>query len=266
MTSLRSAPALPPGGDQLKFAEPVLRPDLPCLRGPGYPLIPNSTIKHAPAGALLRAEATDAEGDDTGVVPGTTLSYPRNPAFIPGSFDIRSFEVRSDSDYVYFHLQFRALSDPGWHPEYGFQLTLAAIAVDTDGIPGNGTVRVPWNASFTLPTKHAYDRLVLVGGGVSVEDAKGNVLAAYLPAPEDVRNPLGNASRGTIDFSLPQSLLGKPASGWHFTVLVGGQDDHGGSGIGEFRTVNATGGEWNGGGKLRPEDPNIYDLLEASVK
>lgn len=265
-TTLRSAPALPPETGQLKLAEPELRPDLPCLRGPAYPLLPNSTIKHFPAGAPLRARATDAEGDDTGVVAGTTLSYPRNSAFIPGSFDIRSFEVRSDSDNVYFHLQFRALSDPGWHPEYGFQLTFAAIAVDTDGIPGSGALRVPWNASFTLPPKHAFDRLILVGGGVRVEDARGNVLGAYLPAPEDVRNTLGDASRGTIDFSLPQSILGKPASGWHFTVLVGGQDDHGGSGLGEFRTVDATGGEWNGGGKLRQEDPNIYDLLEASVK
>jgi hypothetical protein len=54
-----------------------------------------------------------------------------------------------------------------------------------------------------------------------------------------------------------------PGNHWRFTILAGGQDDHGGAGIGEFRTVNTERGEWNGGGKRRSGDSNIYDILSA---
>jgi carbohydrate-binding DOMON domain-containing protein len=71
------------------------------------------------------------------------------------------------------------------------------------------------------------------------------------------------AAASSCMFALPLSLLGYPAEGWTNTVIVGGQDDHGGSGLGEFRTVNSEQGEWHGGGKLLPGDPNIYDMLVA---
>lgn len=264
--AITSSPLPPAGSAPFRFATPRLRPDLPSLRGPGYTLLSNAAIKQPANGARVLVSESDPEGDDRGIIPESVLSYPRNPAFVPGAFDLTSFVVRCDSVNVYFHLQFRALADPGWHPEYGFQLTYAAIAIDVDSIPGSGTVLVPRNASFRLSSRHAYDRLVLIGGGVSVEDGTGKTLAAYVPAPEDVVNPLGNAGDATIDFALPQSIIGRPLPGWHLTVLTGGQDDHGGSGLGEFRTVNITGGEWNGGGRLRPDDPNVYDLLDATVK
>jgi len=44
-------------------------------------------------------------------------------------------------------------------------------------------------------------------------------------------------------------------------VVAGAQDDHGGAGIGEFRDVHAERGEWNGGGKLFDDEPNVYDDL-----
>jgi hypothetical protein len=260
------APSLAVELGPLRLTEPHLREDLPCLRGPQYPVLSNSTIKKTAPSARVLVEASDPDGDDIGIVPGSHYTYPQDPLFVPGSFDITSFHVRYDPTYVYFRLQFRSLSDPGWHPEYGFQLTFVAIAIDTDATSGSGAVVVPRNASVTLRPGHAYDRLVLVGGGVRVEDAGGKILAAYLPLPEDALNPLGDAASGSIEFALPQSVLGSPGSGWHFTVLAGGQDDHGGAGLGEFRTVNRTSGAWNGGGKMRPEDPNVYDVLEATAR
>jgi carbohydrate-binding DOMON domain-containing protein len=226
----------------------------------------NETIKRTASVARVILEASDPEGDDVGIIQGSRYSYPRNPAFLPGSFDIRSLRVQCDAENLYFHLQFSSLSDPGWHPEYGFQLTFVAIAVETGNMPGSGTAEIPANAAVALPSGHAYDRLILVGGGVRVEDERGKILAAYLPVPDDVGNPLGDAENGTIDFALPLSIVGTPKPGWHFTVYSGGQDDHGGAGLGEFRTVNRTAGEWNGGGRLRPEDPNVFDVLEATSR
>ncbi len=99
-----------------------------------------------------------------------------------------------------------------------------------------------------------------------MEDKSGKIIAAYIPTSPDIASPLGNTETGTISFDLPLAYLGKPAGGWTFTVLTGGQDDHGGSGLGEFRTVNKGAGEWNGGGKTRSDSPNVYDVLITTAK
>jgi len=203
-------------------------------------------------------DAIDQSNDDIGVGPillrGGRLSYPENPHFRPGSFDLTRFTVHADSSRAVFTLRFRALSDPGWHPEYGFQLTMAAIAIDTDGKSGSGNRIVPAQSLYAMPGERGFDRLILVGGGIRIEDSAGNTLAGYTPTESDAANPIGNSLTGTIRFSVPVSILGAPKAEWTYVVVVGAQDDHGGAGIGEFRTVHAEQGEWNGGGKLHPED------------
>jgi carbohydrate-binding DOMON domain-containing protein len=226
-------------------------------------MLSNRSVKASNPSAKILVDAQDSDGDDVGILPGSAYSYPRNTAFVDGSFDLRRFTVRYDTTAIYFTLRFKALSDPGWHPEYGFQLTYCAIAVDTDGIPGSGARTVPRNANVTLPADRAFERLILIGGGVRVEDEAGKPLIEYFPLPEDKENPLGDCASGTIEFAIPMLYLGTPAPMWKFTVLAGAQDDHGGAGLGEFRTINLVRGEWNGGGRIHSSDPNVYDMLET---
>jgi glycogen debranching enzyme len=242
----------------LRLAEGHLRKDLRALRGPGYPLLPHTLIVRRNPDARVFVDAHHTPGRDS-----AAYSYPRNPLFVPGSFSLRNFTLSLDSSYAYFTLAFAALSDPRWHPEYGFQLTFAAIAIDEDGIPGSGSRLIGRNASALLEEKHCYEKIIYIGGGIQIEDAQGKVLAAYIPVKADGVRPFGDAASGTIRFALPLSLLGHPAETWTYTVVAGGQDDHGGAGLGEFRKVNREQGEWTGGGKLRPGDPNIYDMLVA---
>ncbi len=244
----------------LPFATPSIRPNLPAMRGPDYPLLSNRMIKAVNPRATIFVNATDPPYDDTG---NGHYAYPKNTVFAPGSFDLLRFIVKADSVNAYFELRFRSLSDPGWHPEYGTQLTFAAIAVDQDTVPGSGRRDVPANAHYMLPPGYGYERLVLVGGGVRVEDASGKTLAVYAPVDSDVTNPLGDRATGTISFAVPLRFLGTPTSTWRYTVLVGGQDDHGGSGIGEFRSVEQEAGEWHGGGKEKTSDSNVYDILQV---
>lgn len=244
----------------LRFLQPNIRPELKALKGPGYPLLSHELVKETNSKAKLLVDVADAVGDDLGA---GSYTYPRNPAFKAGSFDITHFNVRYDDVNAYFVLKLAALSNPGWHPEYGFQLTYVAIALDHGGAAGPGATQIPQNARYTLPGKNRYQRLILVGGGLQIHDAKGKILAAYVPVESDVSDPLGIADSGTIRFALPLSFLGKPSKSWSFIVLSGSQDDHGGAGIGEFRTVNQEPGEWNGGGKKNPDDPNVYDTLVA---
>jgi len=245
-------------GSAPPFARPRIAGNLRALSGPGYPLLPHDVVMRGNPSARPLVDVTHSAGPDS-----FAYSYPRNPLFAPGSFSLRRFTLSADSQYAYFILRFAALSDPGWHPEYGFQLTFAAIAIDEDGVPGSGKDRIGRNAAVVLDSAHWYEKIIYVGGGIQVEDARGGVLTAYVPLKDDALHPFGDAQSGTIRFALPLALLGYPDRSWTFTVIAGAQDDHGGSGLGEFRSVNRERGEWNGGGKLRPGDPNIYDMLVA---
>jgi carbohydrate-binding DOMON domain-containing protein len=147
---------------------------------------------------------------------------------------------------------------PGWHPEYGFQLTELALAIRTSETGRKLSRRVGMNANAELPEDHAFDRLIVVGGGLQVQDGAGNVLAAYIPMEGD--QPTGNAVTGMIMFSIPLSYLGQPDGNWRFALLAGGQDDHGGAGIGEFRAVQPQASEWFGGGNAGG-GANVYDIL-----
>ena len=246
----------------LALATPVLRTDLKCLAGPGYPLLPHTTVVRRNPGAHVLLDAVDPAADDTGR---TGYTPPRSHFVVKGSFDLRRVTLAADDSCSYWTLTFQRLSNPGWHPEYGFQLTFVAIALDTDGVAGTGQMQIGRNARYVLAGGKGYEKVIYIGGGVNLEDAAGKILAAYVPAAEDAAAPFGDASTGTIHFAIPLSLLGRPKPGWTLTIVAGAQDDHGGAGIGEFRTVNREQGEWNGGGRKGPDDPNVYDDMIVRV-
>ncbi|MBX2992916.1 MAG: hypothetical protein KF749_17330, partial [Bacteroidetes bacterium] len=234
ITTTYSKRLIPESLAKLNLATPKLKSGLRALKGPDHPLLTNSQVKLSNPKAKQIVNAHDPEGDDLGT---GAYDYPKNSAFVPGSFDLTGFSCSVDEKNAYFRLSFRALSNPGWHPEYGFQLTYAAIAIDQDGVKDSGKRLVEQNANYVLDERHAYEKLILVGGGVRLEDDKEKILAEYRPAEADVANPLGDMKTGTISFAIPLKYFGTPTRDWTFTVLVGAQDDHGGAGLGEFRTV-----------------------------
>lgn len=245
----------------VQLATPVVRPDLKSLKGPDHPLLKNDEIKQPASSATLLYSVGDPVGDDKGT---GSYTYPKISLLKPGSLDITHFTVSADEKNVYFTLVFDTLSDPEWHPEYGFQLTYAAIAIDKDKRSGSGQTKVGMNAHYAFKKDFAFENIIYVGGGIEIDDAQGNILAEYIPVPGDEANPLGSTQTKTVEFSLPVSLIGKPRPVWRYAVLIGAQDDHGGAGIGEFRNVGATASSLVGGGKTKPTDPNVYDAILPS--
>ncbi|NUN68698.1 MAG: hypothetical protein HUU02_03200 [Bacteroidetes bacterium] len=240
----------------VSLARPEVKRNFPVLRGPSHPLLSHAEAKAKNPNAALLAEATDPAGDDRG--ENGTFVYPSSQHFKSGILDITGASFRYDSLNLYCRLTFANLYDPGWHPEYGFQLTLAAIAINT----GSGSQRsVGVNSGYQLDSSRAFDRMLLAGGGVRLLDAAGSVLCEYIPKQKDVADPLGRISDRTIEFAVPLRFVGKPDSSWKFTILAGAQDDHGGAGIGEFRTVQQEVSEWLGGGRRMPNDSNVYDVM-----
>ncbi|MBI5214255.1 MAG: hypothetical protein HY960_00720 [Ignavibacteriae bacterium] len=253
-------PALPPiRFTEIKLATPQVKSDLSSLKGPTHTMLRNSDIKRESNQANILFDASDPEGDDTGT---SGFIYPQTPYLQAKSLDITRFTVSTDEKNVFFKLQFAILSNPGWHPEYGFQLTYVAIAIDKDNKLNSGQTVVGMNSNYVLENRNAFEQIIFVGGGIRLVDSKGKIIAEHIPVAGDEKNPLGNVLTKTIEFSLPIEQIGKASEQWQYTVLVGCQDDHGGAGIGEFRSVSSEAGEWIGGGKSNPNAPNVYDVIQ----
>ncbi|MBI5022166.1 MAG: hypothetical protein HZB59_12085 [Ignavibacteriales bacterium] len=244
---------------KLELATPKIDSNLKCLQPPSHRLLSNSEIKQSNMQAKVMYDVSDPEGDDNG---GGAYIYPQTVNLKSGSLDITHFTVSKDNKNVFFKLQFKNLSNPGWHPEYGFQLTYTAIAIDKN--VSNGETNVGMNSNYKFTDGFKFQNIIYIGGGIRIMNDSGKTLAEYLPVAGDEKNPLGNANAKLIEFSIPIDLIGAPDNSWRYAVLVGAQDDHGGAGIGEFRSVGPVAQEWVGGGQKNPADPNIYDLILPS--
>lgn len=240
------------------FALPRNTRDIAAIQPPAWPLIDGMTATARNPGARILCSSTDPDGDDTGI--NGSYVYPLSPLFRPGSFDLRRFEVRADDEMLYFEIEMQTLSQPGWHPEYGFQLTTLAIGIDQSHRPAQQKRAIGHQSGYVLPTEQGFDKLLLVGGGVQLQDTAGTILAEFIPRSRS--DAFGDVSTGIIAFAIPRTYLTGIPDHWRYTIVSGAQDDHGGAGIGEFRAVRREAGEWHGGGS--PEDgPNWYDVMSC---
>ncbi|MBR9975195.1 MAG: hypothetical protein KFF77_06410, partial [Bacteroidetes bacterium] len=239
------------------FALPRDTEGIASIAPPPWPRVDGSVATRRSERAEVLCSSFDREADDRGA--DGAQRYPTNPLFAEGIADLRWFEVRDDDELVYFTIRMRKLTQPGWHPEYGFQLTVLAIAIDQSHDPARQSRDIGLNSGFMLPEGRGFDRLITVGGGVRVTDSSGTVLCEFVP--ETPADAFGSVESGEIRFALPRDCLGGGFDHWVYTVVAGLQDDHGGAGIGEFRAVFAQPAQWNGGGSA--PGVNWYDVMEC---
>lgn len=240
------------GPQDLKFAPPIKKLDFASLKDPDWEILTGEDVHYDIQYSLLMERVSDPVGDDTG---DGAYQYPTDENFVDGILDLTSFEVRDAKDSYYFEIKTDKLTQPGWHPEYGFQLTYAAICLHTKGAQRTS---VDANSNLTLDTP--FERMIYVGGGVRVEDEVGKTIGEFIPRAN--KDAFGDVATSTISFCLPKSLFPARDESWEWTVLCGAQDDHGGAGIGEFRAVNAQAERWSGGGNTG-NGSNIYDRLST---
>jgi len=252
-----------PGWEGFEWLEVVLPPNLKSLEFPGFIVMDRAVIK-APAGAdvTTRLTVTDPAGDDTGPA-GQAYTYPTDLHFQPGILDLTGFTLREDSTAYFFELGFANLTQPGWNPADGFQLTYAAVVLDTGTAGSTGTV-VGRKSGYTMPAGSGFEFAVYVGAGLEVQDAAGNVVATYVPQSPDVVDPLGSPDTKQITFRLPKTVIPALPAGTKVTLLVGSQDDYGNGSMGDFRQVALVEGQWVGGGNTAG-GPWVYDFASGTA-
>jgi carbohydrate-binding DOMON domain-containing protein len=214
---------------------------------------PRSIPVVAQTGERVLVALTDPAGDDHG--PGA-YRYPRDPSFLPGTFDLRRFRVSYDLASVHFRLTFGAVPNP-WQAPEGFSYQRVDLYLVTGAGKGR---RDPARPGVNVRFARGWNYLVRGAPwrGSRVEAAtppeSGSPTVAYPVRIEAVRE-----GDDTIRLTVPRSAVGTPSRRWQYYVLVGGYDAFGPD---EYRPVTAQGGRWVfGGGDDGNADPNVLDLL-----
>ncbi len=240
--------------NSLPFCEVDISRQVPALMGPDHRLLSEKELHNFNETPEILIKVSDSRDDDHGL--NGQFSYPTNPQFEKGLADILDFEVSQGMNNYEFELTFSNLVDPGWHPEYGYQLTYCAVGISFD--PNTGTSAVGKNSLTQFQAGFRADQILYISGGVLLVDDNHQPEAEYMP--RTIAGAIGNASDELIKFSLPKDLFDNSLEQASFQIAVGCQDDHGGAGIGDFRPVNAQGSEWLGGGGTE-SGSNVYDWL-----
>lgn len=244
---------------EFNFAEPVFNPNWKSIQHPEYDLLNNNSIKFGWNRSELIIRANLLINDSCKNKNIYDFQYPLNPNFKFGITSLELFQIYECDSVYFFRMKFKKLINPNWHPEYGYQLTYSAIAIRNE--LGELHNEVGRNSNMILNNERSFSRIIYIGGGVDVCDSRLNLIARYVPSPKDVVNPLGNTDSNEINFTLHKKLLGRINNSTKITIIVGLQDDHGGSGIGEFRSIDKNPSEWIGGGKNKIDEPNVYEII-----
>ena len=219
---------------------------------------------------VKKIKLSDPAGDDKG--PGT-YTYPTDPAYTPGAFDLKSLEVVDKGKTVEFRVGIRSrITDP-WNskdwPEggYGFSLQFVQIYIDTDHKAGSGyTKALPGLAGVKFAADQAWDRVVLISphgkGKLKPElNAKARKMAKSAVIPRTVR------VRGRkLVAVVAKSALGPVHAGWGIQAVMQSAE---GYPVGRdilTRPVNETGGPHRfGGGHDTKCDPHVLDIFAGKA-
>lgn len=202
----------------------------------------------------------DPAGDDTG--PGT-FTYPSNPVFVPGCFDLLSVEATDAGEHVEFAIRLGAdLQDPWNGSPVGYDLQNIDIYVDTRA-DGGFTELLPGRRAL-VADEFAWDRAILASGRTDViaSDVAAKVSAEMREALFVALTEDQSVAGDTLTVRVPRSFLGDFQPGWAIQVIVTGSEGNMESDSLRVREVRREGSDWNfGGGSDGHEDPNILDLL-----
>ncbi len=242
----------------ISFRRPGDIANVATLQKPAYSFIDGEdATRKRPRFTPLLFDLRDVKGDDRG--EDGDYVYPTHESFMSGVLDIRRSRIWQNDDYLFLQVKFEEMaSESELHPENIFPV-LTAITLKYEKLSTIRRTKISMNANYSVPHEYAYNFIVFVGDGYRLEDGRGRVIAEYQPEAGDP--PIYERKDRQLQFSIPLKYLSKRALR-NAAVLTGGRDDHGGGGVGEFRSVYQKASEWFGGGaEAAAGNPSIYDVL-----
>ncbi|MEM1024580.1 MAG: glucodextranase DOMON-like domain-containing protein [Myxococcota bacterium] len=208
----------------------------------------------------------DPANDDKG--PGT-YTYPSNPVYTPGSFDLRSLEVEAKGSTVEFRVEVDQRIDDAWDSKAwggnGFSIQMAFIHIDTG--EGGATTGMP-GTNVRFAEDQAWNKVVIISpqGPTRVNsevDAKAPDVKDLVIVPKLTR-ARGRTLTAVVS---TEDLGGLPSEGWGYQVLMQSNEGFPGKTDLLTRKVNEFEGEHRfGGGTDFDNDPHVMDIFAGSAK
>ncbi|MEA2022851.1 MAG: glucodextranase DOMON-like domain-containing protein [Actinomycetota bacterium] len=222
------------------------------FEGPGAMVVPDIS------NVATAFEAVDPEGDDHG--PGS-YTYPTDPLFTPGSYDLTAFTVGESGDDLIFNVDLLAPVLNTWDSPNGLSIQTFDIYVDMDPETVNGARRFLPGRNASWESGSGWDRALTIEGwfpALYVAEPDGSVTET-----EPTFKILVYPDKGRVTARIPKSLFGDgdPAE-WNYAVAVMSQEGFPSSGVRRVRDVEASAQQWRiGGGDGSINATRIMDLL-----
>jgi alpha-amylase/alpha-mannosidase (GH57 family) len=192
----------------------------------------------------------DPLGDDKG--PGG-YTYPTDPVFVKGAYDIRHFEVSEDTTDVIFRISIAGeLTDP-WGGDLGYCLQGVDIYIDTDGKPGSGSRQLFMGRNAFARSGSEWEFAVMAN-----MDEVGLYDSGLKPVAQAKVGAWGDPVTRSMTVRVPKASVGKPDKNWKVIAFLVGHD---GYSSGRVRPITPTAQEWTFGGSTNPSEPRIMDVV-----
>ena len=210
----------------------------------------------------------DPAGDDRG--PGT-YTYPSDPAFKPGSFDLRSLRVTPSHDTVELELVLGSRIEDPWSSTAwggnGFSLQMAFIHIDVDRALGSGAIDGLPGTNVRFAPQQAWDRVVIVSPQ-SATRLRTEVRNKAGAAGDLIVIPKQTRARGKrlIAIVSVDDLGGVPTRSWGYQVLMQSNDSS--PDLTDFLTrdvIERADRNHFGGGSDFDDDPHIIDIFVGAA-
>jgi alpha-amylase/alpha-mannosidase (GH57 family) len=202
-------------------------------------------------------EVLDPVGDDHG--PGT-FTYPTDPVFLPGAFDLTRFQLGEAGDEIVLVFDVDAPITNPWGSPVGLSVQTFDVYIDASPatgqrmlLPGRNAALEPgagWDVAVTI--EGWMSKIVRIGGdGTRIEDRPPMAITVL-------------RDEGRVIVRVPTAALGVETdpSTWRVAVALLSQEGFPSAGVDRVRDVARAGGQWTlGGGSGDPTETRIIDLL-----
>ncbi len=219
-----------------------------------------------PQGAAGASAVTllDPVGDDNG--PGT-YTYPTDPVYVRGSFDLTKVDIEDAGDNVIFKVSCNAPISNPWGMASGFSVQMVEIYIDTDHKAGSGFTKTMAGIDVLFSPDEGWEKCVMVSPQ-PISRVKGEVTGKSPDLASGMVVPVTTVpSAGTLIATVRKADLGTPQAGWGYQVVMQSNEGFPDKDVILSRMVNEYNGQHRfGGGSDFRGDPQVMDILVPPAK